>query len=86
MIDEDDPTAARAVQAMREQSADFTETYVAMGATETLFKECARQADYIVPQAFERNVEVPKNDAGEDVGQGTGWWYESMSHLWTLSS
>jgi hypothetical protein len=55
---------------------DLGETYIAHGATEALFKECARQADYIVPEAFEGNKEIPKNAAGEDIGQGTGWWYE----------
>jgi len=57
---------------------DIGETYIAHGATEALFKECARQADYIVPEAFEGDKEIPKNAAGEDIGQGTGWWYEGM--------
>ena len=67
---------------MREgPGAAFTETYVAYGTTEALFKECARQADYIVPQTFERGVETPKNADGEDIGEGTGWWYESEFEL-----
>jgi len=65
-------------------SGDIGETYIAHGATEALFKECARQADYIVPEAFEGDKEIPKNAAGEDIGQGTGWWYEGMSPAPTL--
>lgn len=59
------------------EPSDITETYVAKEVGETLFKECARQADYTIPQAFEKSGEVPKNDATEDIGQGTGWWYDS---------
>lgn len=61
------------------EPSDITETYVAKEIGETLFKECARQADYTIPQAFEKSGEVPKNDATEDIGQGTGWWYDSKS-------
>lgn len=72
------PASAHAVQRKREgPRANFTGTDVAYGATEALFKECAKQADYIVPQVFERGVETPKNAHGEDIGEGTGWWYES---------
>lgn len=56
----------------------FAQTQLAMGSTETLFKECARQADYIVRQAFDKSVEIPKNAAKEDIGEGTGWWYENL--------
>ncbi len=40
-------------------------------------KECARQADYTIPQAHEKDVEIPKTKDGEDLGVGTGWWFES---------
>ena len=50
-------------------------------STETLFKECASQADYIVPQAFERKGKIPKTEAGEHVGEGSGWWFESERSL-----
>lgn len=53
------------------------ENAIAQDVSETLFKECARQADYTVPQAFEKEGEVPKNEAGEDIGQGSGYWYDS---------
>lgn len=63
------------------ETSDLQEQMIAQDVAETLFKECARQADYTVPQAFEKEGEVPKNEAGEDVGQGTGWWYDSESAL-----
>lgn len=54
-----------------------TETYRAYGVCERLVKECARQADYTIPQAHEKNVEIPKTKDKEDLGVGTGWWFES---------
>lgn len=31
-----------------------------------------------MPQAFIADAEIPKTAAGEDLGEGTGWWYESL--------
>jgi len=62
---------------LRERASSFTETYVAYGVCENLVKECARQADYTIPQAHEKDVEIPKTKDGEDLGVGTGWWFES---------
>lgn len=55
----------------------YTETYIAGGTTEALFKECARQADYIIPQAFERGGDIPRTPDGEHIGEGGGFWYDS---------
>lgn len=41
-------------------------------------KECAKQADYTIPQAEQRGTEIPKTKDGEDLGVGKGWWYEGM--------
>ena len=60
---------------------DLTETYIAYGVCETLVKECARQADYTIPQVRQKDVEVPKTKDQEDLGVGTGWWYESERHI-----
>lgn len=54
-----------------------TETYVAYGVCETLVKECARQAAYKIPQAQQKNTDIPKTKDGEDLGVGDGWWYQS---------
>jgi cytochrome b pre-mRNA-processing protein 3 len=39
-----------------------------------LYKECALQADYSIPQAGQDDQEMPKTEAGEDLGIGEGWW------------
>ena len=62
---------------LRKRAPALTETYVAYGVCEVLVKECARQADYTIPQVREKNVEVPKTKDQEDLGVGTGWWFES---------
>ena len=67
-------------QKVRQHATGVTETYVAYGISERLVKECAQQADYTMPQAYEKGVEIPKTKDGEDLGIGTGWWYESMPH------
>jgi cytochrome b pre-mRNA-processing protein 3 len=51
-----------------------------------MLKECARQADYSIPQSEQRNAEIPKSKDGEDLGVGTGWWYEGKSYVWSNSS
>lgn len=62
---------------LHKRVSSVTETYVAYGVCEALVKECARQADYTIPQAHEKNVDVPKTKEGEDLGVGTGWWFDS---------
>ena len=62
---------------LRKRATNTTETYVAYGVCEKLVRECARQADYTIPQARDKNAEIPKTKDGEDLGVGTGWWYES---------
>ncbi|KAL6717049.1 Serine carboxypeptidase 3 [Lecanora helva] len=59
--------------------SSVTETYIAYGACEKLIKECARQADYTIPQAREKDVEIPRTKDGEDLGVGTGWWFETLN-------
>lgn len=54
------------------------ETYVAYGVTQKLFEACSRQADYRIPQVSQKDAQVPKTDAGEDLGVGEGWWYEGV--------
>ena len=54
------------------------ETYVAYGMTQKLFEACSSQADYSIPQASQKGAQVPKTEAGEDLGVGEGWWYEGL--------
>ncbi len=64
---------------VRKRASGLTETYVAYGSTERLYKSCAAQADYTVPNAADRAVELPKTKDGVDRGVGSGWWYSGMS-------
>jgi len=59
----------------------LTETYTAYGITEILYKECALQADYRIPQAMDHDAEMPKTEDGEDLGVGGGWWHAGMNGL-----
>ena len=65
-------------QELRKRASVTTETYIAYGACENLVKECARQAAYKIPQAQDKNVDIPKTKDGEDLGVGDGWWYERV--------
>lgn len=47
--------------------------------TQKLFEACSSQADYKIPQASQKGVEVPKTEAGEDLGVGESWWYTGES-------
>ncbi|OJD34886.1 ubiquinol-cytochrome c [Diplodia corticola] len=65
-------------QGLRRRAGGSTETYVAYGGTEMLFRACARQAEYRVDKDAEG--EAPKTAKGEDLGVGVGgsWWYEGL--------
>jgi cytochrome b pre-mRNA-processing protein 3 len=69
------PTNLKAVNELRKLTGRATETYTAYGATEILYKECARQADYSIPQAKDKDADMPKTSDGEDLGIGQGWWH-----------
>jgi cytochrome b pre-mRNA-processing protein 3 len=69
---------------MREKAPLMTETYVAYGATRELVKECTRPGEYKIPQALEKNVEIPTDENGVHLGIGEGWWYESTSPRYRL--
>lgn len=84
----DSPSAVDKLAAeVRKHASATTETYVAYGVCETLANECARQADYTMPQALEEGASIPRTKNGEHIGVGKGWWYEgnslppSISHL-----
>lgn len=52
-----------------------TEPYVAYGATEDLFRECARAGEYTMP-SVKAGEDPPRTAKGEDLGLGVGWWYD----------
>lgn len=57
-----------------------TEPYVAYGGTEYLFEECNRQCAYTIGSALSSPAATPKmNEAGDHLGEGSGWWLEPKS-------
>jgi|TARA_R110002003_G_scaffold40_6_gene2657 cytochrome b pre-mRNA-processing protein 3 len=68
-------------QKLREKAPLMTETYVAYGATRDLIKECTRPGEYTIPQALDRKAEIPTDANGVHIGEGEGWWYDSMHCL-----
>lgn len=68
------PASIKAAAGLKRVAGRTTETYTAYGATEILYKECSLQADYSIPQAGKDDQEMPKTEAGEDLGVGEGWW------------
>ncbi|KAL4925878.1 uncharacterized protein BDV17DRAFT_270733 [Aspergillus undulatus] len=62
------------------------ETYVAYGMTQKLYEACSKPGDYSIPQLKEKDVPVPKTEAGEDLGVGEGWWYQSLGLVPTFST
>ena len=53
-----------------------TEPYIAYGTTSTLLAECSAQITYTIPTALSTPTHpAPQNASGQDVGEGTGWWY-----------
>jgi len=74
------PTQASFIASLRSSSNPIakatTEPYVAYGATEDLFKACASTCSYTIPAVNEKPPQpAPKNAAGEDIGEGLGWWF-----------
>jgi hypothetical protein len=51
---------------------------VAYGTTEALYRQCAVQANYDIPQMREKGGIVPKSETGEELGVGDSWWYKGM--------
>jgi cytochrome b pre-mRNA-processing protein 3 len=77
---QNEPTQASFLASLRSSSNPIakatTEPYVAYGATEDLFKACAATASYTIPAVAEVPPQpAPKNDKGEDIGLGEGWWF-----------
>ncbi|KAJ5637292.1 hypothetical protein N7490_007171 [Penicillium lividum] len=62
------------------------ETYVAYGMTQKLFEACSSQADYKVPQASQKGVEVPTTESGEHLGVSDSWWYRELGLVPTFST
>ncbi len=62
-IPEDSPTTLKIAREVRDRAKNYTETYIAYGATEKIYQQCAAQAEYHVP----RSPKVDPKDAGSEV-------------------
>jgi len=76
---QDASTMQKFAQRMRaqKQMQAATEPYVAYGATEDLFRACARAGEYTMPTVAE-GEEPLRSAKGEDIGVGQGWWYQEL--------
>ncbi|KAL8686185.1 MAG: hypothetical protein Q9218_007290, partial [Villophora microphyllina] len=70
------PASVKLAAEVRKLAPSITEPYVAYSVCEKLIKTCASQANYSVPQRYEKDGVIPKTASGEDLGVGKGWWYE----------
>lgn len=61
---------------LRQKAPLMTETYVAYAATQSLLKECARHGEYKIPQALEKDGEIPLDETGAHLGVSDGWWFK----------
>lgn len=55
-----------------------------LGASERLFKACAKTADYRITEEQRKNDQVERLDDGEEIGQALedgNIWHNSMSTL-----
>lgn len=76
----------KAAAGLQKVTGKATETYTAYGATELLYKECARQADYSITQDPNSDEDMPKTEDGEDLGVGDGWWLQEAGLKPTFST
>lgn len=72
---------------LRRTAKSTTESYITYGLTEVLFKSCAAQAAYTVPEDLRMGVYTgkgpPKNARQEDVGvpeevSKNSWWFKEL--------
>ncbi|KAL9097456.1 MAG: hypothetical protein Q9165_000352 [Trypethelium subeluteriae] len=80
------PINSRLRQEARRMTSGITREYRAYGSADQIFKLCAQQANYSIPQALEKNGVIPKTEADEDLGVGTGWWYSELGLKPTFST
>ncbi|KAF2862423.1 hypothetical protein K470DRAFT_228609 [Piedraia hortae CBS 480.64] len=56
----------------------MSEPYMAYSGSEQLFSSILKHCNYHIPARHQSPPEAPpKNAAGEDVGVGEGWWFET---------
>ncbi|KAL4819039.1 ubiquinol-cytochrome C chaperone-domain-containing protein [Aspergillus spinulosporus] len=80
------PRLAKKIVPMAQRPGGAAEQYIAYGMTQRLFEACSKQGDYTIPQLKEKGAQVPKTEAGEDLGVGEGWWYKELGLVPTFST
>ncbi|KAL3437146.1 ubiquinol-cytochrome C chaperone-domain-containing protein [Aspergillus tetrazonus] len=80
------PRLAKTIVPMAQRPGGAAEQYIAYGMTQRLFEACSKQGDYTIPQLKEKGAQVPKTEAGEDLGVGEGWWYKELGLVPTFST
>ncbi|KAL9579537.1 MAG: hypothetical protein Q9203_006654, partial [Teloschistes exilis] len=80
------PASVQIAAEVHKRAPSITEPYVAYAVCEKLIKTCASQADYSIPQRYEKNGVIPKTASGEDLGVGKGWWYEELGLIPTFTT
>jgi cytochrome b pre-mRNA-processing protein 3 len=73
----DAPPRVKLATELRKRFKSTTETYVAYGSTEELFKTCAAQAEYKIVR--DKDGMAPKTATGEEIGESDSWWYNGMA-------
>ncbi|EGD94696.1 hypothetical protein TESG_02204 [Trichophyton tonsurans CBS 112818] len=66
--------------------SDSDSTYISYGIADRLFTNCSKQADYSISKKLRKADQVPKAESGEEIGEGSGWWYEELGLLPTFST
>ncbi|EHY59513.1 Serine carboxypeptidase 3 [Exophiala dermatitidis] len=83
----------RLAQGLRKTAKATTQTYITYGQTDILFKSCAKQADYFIPEDQRMQILTgktpPKAADGADLGQPVGepsWWFNTLDLPPTFST
>lgn len=79
-----DSIVTRLAKGLRKTAKSTTDTYIIYGQTERIFKVCAKQADYTIPEDQRTSILTgkgpPKSADGADMGQAVApsWWYDTL--------
>ncbi|KAI1878186.1 uncharacterized protein JN550_000368 [Neoarthrinium moseri] len=63
-----------------------SQPYQVHAATETIYKTCAREANYTISETDKRNGTVPKTEEGEEIGVGNTTWHKDFDLPPTFST
>lgn len=78
---------------LRQTATKTTDTYMAYGISQALFRVCSQQADYTIPESQRQGILTgkgpPKTEGGEDLGlpeQAQSWWIRDLGLQPTFST